>query len=154
MKISEYLSLDLINYDLKSKNKQEVINELATLLSSKYPELNHDTIITILNEREKLGSTGIGYGIAIPHGKLKINSDKLYISLGISKKGIDFNAIDGKPVYIFFVLLAPEQATKKHLMALAKISRILKKSTLKEKIINATSKEDIYKMIKEEDEKI
>jgi len=154
MKISEYLDEELINADLKSHVKVEVLEELSTILSAKYKELKKEEVIKVLTEREKLGSTGIGMGVAIPHGKLKIKEDKLYIAIGVSKEGVEFDSMDGNPVNIFFVLLAPEQSTKKHLQALAKISRILKKKPLRDAIISSGTSSEILKIIKEEDEKI
>ena len=154
MKISEFLDEQLIKINLKSKTKEDVLEELSEVLSDRYNELDKNNLVRILKDREKLGSTGIGMGVAIPHGKLKIEEDKLYIAIGISKNGVEFDSIDGKPVNIFFVLLAPEQATKKHLQALAKISRILKKKDIRESMINANSPEEVLKIIKGEDKKI
>ena len=105
----------------------------------------------MLLEREKLGSTGIGDGIAIPHGKLK-GLDRLVISFGRSRQGIDFDAIDGKPVHIFFLLMAPESSTGQHLKALAKISRMLKDPDFRSDLMAAKSAEEIYRKIAEKDE--
>ncbi len=153
MQISEFIDEDLIKTELESETKEEVLKELTTLLTRKYPELKEDEIVNLLIEREKLGSTGIGNGVAIPHGKLK-DGNHIYIAFGVSKKGIDFDAIDGKPVHIFALLLAPESQPAKHLQALAKISRILKKEEIRQKLLNSGSSEEFLKVIEEEDKKL
>ena len=153
MQISEYIDEELIETELKSSSKEEVLKELTSLLTKKFPELNEEEIVSLLIEREKLGSTGIGNGVAIPHGKLK-DGDRIYVAFGVSKKGVDFDAIDGKPVHLFALLLAPESQPAKHLQALAKISRILKKEKVRETLINANSPAEFLKVIEEEDKKL
>ena len=101
--------------------------------------------------RESLGSTGIGDGVAIPHGKVS-DLHELVVAFGRSKKGIAFDAIDGKPVHLFFLLLAPENSTGQHLKALAKISKMLKTPNFRKKLIEAKTKSDLYKAIVEQDE--
>jgi len=107
--------------------------------------------IDVLQQREKLGSTGIGDGVAIPHGKVS-DLHELVVAFGRSKKGIAFDAIDGKPVHLFFLLLAPENSTGQHLKALAKISKMLKTPNFRKKLIEAKTKSDLYKAIVEQDE--
>jgi PTS system nitrogen regulatory IIA component len=102
-------------------------------------------------ERERLGSTGIGGGIGIPHGKLK-ELQELSLGFGLSRAGVDFESMDGKPTHIFFLLLTPENSTGLHLKVLARISRILKNELLKDKLLAATTAEEIYAIIEEEDE--
>ncbi len=153
MQLSKYLDEDLIEPELKSTTKEEVLTELTNILTKKFPELNREEIITILKEREKLGSTGIGNEVAIPHGKLKKGED-VYLAFGRTTKGINFDSIDGKPVKIFLLLLAPESRPTIHLQALAKISRILKKQDVREKILNAKDAKEIFKIIEEEDSKL
>jgi PTS system nitrogen regulatory IIA component len=108
-------------------------------------------MIEVLLDREKLGSTGIGDGIAIPHGKLK-GLDSLVIAFGRSHDGIDFDSIDGKPVHIFFLLMAPESSTGQHLKALAKISRMLKDPAFRSNLMSAKSTEELYRNISDKDE--
>ncbi|MBM2837586.1 MAG: IIA-like nitrogen-regulatory protein PtsN [Deltaproteobacteria bacterium] len=103
-------------------------------------------------EREKLGSTGIGDGVAIPHGKLK-DVKVMMAAFGRSSRGVDFQAIDGKPVHIFFMLVAPEEMAGPHLKALARISRLLKEPSRRKAFLEAKSREDIYRLISEGDEK-
>lgn len=127
--------------------------EFALTLSKKFPDLKKDDVAHVLLEREKLGSTGIQDGIAIPHGKIK-TLPNLLILFGRSLEGIDFQAYDNKPTHLFFVLLAPENATSIHLKLLARLSRMLKNSNLREKLLQAKDAEAIYKTLCEEDEKI
>ena len=105
----------------------------------------------ILMEREKLGSTGVGESIAIPHGKIH-GLDDLHISFGRSRKGVAFDALDGKPVHLFFLLMAPDHSSGQHLKALAKISRMLKDIDFRKKLMNAKSRDDLYDVIREKDE--
>jgi PTS system nitrogen regulatory IIA component len=106
--------------------------------------------VEILLERERLGSTGIGDGIAIPHGKLK-GIQRIICSFGRTKAGIDFQSIDERPTHLFFLLLAPEDSASEHLQALARLSRLLKDDHLRKRLLEADSKEDIYRIITEED---
>jgi PTS system nitrogen regulatory IIA component len=105
----------------------------------------------VLLERERLGSTGIGDGIAIPHGKLRDIND-LVLSFGRSAEGIDFESMDGKPVHLFFLLVAPETCAGIHLRALARIARLLKNGTVRKKLAKVDSREDIFSIIQQEDE--
>ena len=119
--------------------------------------INHDVfknpeeLMRVLLERERLGSTGIGGGIGIPHGKLK-DLDSLVLGFGLSRNGVDFESIDGQPTRIFFILITPENSTGLHLKLLARISRILKNDPFKERLMNAADGDDIFNIIKEEDE--
>ena len=151
MKIAEVLKKDFILEQLASRTKGDVLKELADAVLSERTDYRPVDAVNVLLEREKLGSTGIGDGIAIPHGKLNIVDD-LAISFGRSKEGIDFNAMDGKPVYLFFLLLAPENAAGQHLKMLAKLSRMLKDATFRKNLLEAPSKEEIYRIILEKDD--
>jgi PTS system nitrogen regulatory IIA component len=151
MKLLDIIDKDLINADLKSKTKEDVLGELANMVAQK-EGLDVDQLVHVLEEREKLGSTGIGDGIAIPHGKLK-GLKKLIASFGKSSKGVNFKSIDGKPTHIFFLLMAPENTAGMHLKALARISRLLKDKKFRENLIDAKTADEVYKIIKEEDDK-
>jgi len=151
MKIAEVLKKDFVLEQLSSRTKGDVLKELADAVLSDRTDYQPGEAVNVLLEREKLGSTGIGDGIAIPHGKLNIVDD-LAISFGRSKEGIDFNAMDGKPVYLFFLLLAPENAAGQHLKMLAKLSRMLKDATFRKNLLEAPSKEEIYRIILEKDD--
>ena len=150
MKILDVLLKEAILSDLKANDKKGVLEELVTPVA-RIADINHDYLVKVLIERERLGSTGIGEGIGIPHGKVK-NLDSLLLGFGLSKKGVDFDSMDGQPAHIFFLLLTPENSTGLHLKLLARISRILKNDPFKQKLLHATNRDEIYSIIKEEEE--
>jgi len=150
MKILEVLPKEAIITDMKSKVKNEVIEELVASIS-KITGINRAELIRVLLERERLGSTGIGGGIGIPHGKLK-NLESLIMGFGLSRKGVDFESIDNRPTHLFFILLTPENSTGLHLKLLARISRLLKNESFKKKLMQATDNEQVYSIIEEVDE--
>jgi len=150
MRLRDILKLSSIEKNLKSTNKDDVLKELSNLLGEEIKDKKK--IVKILSERENLGSTGIGQGIAVPHGKVE-GLDKLVAVLGISKKGIDFNSLDGEPVYIFFLLVAPKDAAGPHLKALARISRILRDASFCDVLRRAQDEQLVYNLIVKEDEK-
>ncbi len=151
MNIQDMLKKEFIIEDLKSRTKKEVLVELADVFLRDDTDIDRSAVIEVLLEREKLGSTGIGDGIAIPHGKLA-GLEKLVVSFGRSVAGVDFDSMDGGPVHIFFLLLAPENSAGLHLKALARISRMLKDVSFRESLIKAETSEDIYNLIVEKDE--
>jgi PTS system nitrogen regulatory IIA component len=151
MNIVSMLKKDFIIEDLKAKNKRDVLSELSGSFLTAYGNLDHEGVLNALLEREKLGSTCIGEGIAIPHGKL-VGLDNLIAAFGRSVEGIEFNALDGKPVHIFFLLMAPENSAGQHLKALAKISRMLRDEDFRQQLLDATSQDDLYNVIKDKDE--
>ncbi|MBL0717369.1 MAG: PTS sugar transporter subunit IIA [Desulfosarcina sp.] len=150
MKILDLLKKDAIIADLKAKDKKGILEELVTPVAD-IANISRDDLTRVLLDRERLGSTGIGGGIGIPHGKIK-GLDSLIIGFGLSKKGISFESIDGRPTYIFFLLITPENSTGLHLKVLARISRILKNDLFKEKLMGSSDVDEIYNIIKEEDE--
>lgn len=151
MKIVEMLKPEYIIEALQSDKKRDVLLELSAPFLKSYPQLDPEVTLSVLMEREKLGSTGIGEGIAIPHGKLA-GLDNLIVCFGRSAAGIDFNAMDGNPVHLFFLLLAPENSAGQHLKALAKISRMLKDSRFRAKLMEAESRDEIFGMISQQDD--
>ncbi|MBU1054400.1 MAG: PTS sugar transporter subunit IIA [Proteobacteria bacterium] len=150
MKILEVLQKDTINTDLRSTDKAGVIEELVASVSGLTGKDSKE-LIDVIKERECLGSTGIGGGIGIPHGKLK-NLESLILGLGLSRKGVDFESIDGRPTHLFFLILTPENSTGLHLKLLARISRILKNDSFKNKLLKAADSNEVYSIIKEVDE--
>ncbi len=150
MKILDVLKREAVLYDLKSQDKKGVIEELAAPIV-RIADVNQAELVNVLMARERLGSTGIGGGIGIPHGKLR-GLDALLLSFGLSRKGVDFESMDGKPTHIFFLLITPENSTGLHLKLLAQISKILKNDPFKEKLLHAVDGDEIYRIIKEEDE--
>ena len=151
MKILEVLDKEAILVELKSDDKKGVLEELVTP-AARIAGVNHEEVMRVLLEREQLGSTGIGGGIGIPHGKLK-GLKSLVLGFGLSRKGVDFESIDGKPTHIFFLLVTPENSTGLHLKLLARISRILKNDLFKERLMQATDSIEILSIIKEEDDR-
>ncbi len=150
MKILDVLQKEAILDDLKARNKKGILEELVAPLAQSTGK-DHKDLVGVLMDRERLGSTGIGGGIGIPHGKIK-DLESLVLGFGLSRKGVDFEAIDSKPTHIFFLLITPENSTGLHLKLLARISRILKNDQFKERLQNATDREEIFEIIKEEDE--
>jgi PTS system nitrogen regulatory IIA component len=150
MKILDVLQRKAIIGDLKSQTKKGIIEELVVPVAQ-IADVNSQELVRVLMDRERLGSTGIGGGIGIPHGKLK-DLDSLVLGVGISRKGVDFESIDGKPTHIFFILVTPENSTGLHLKLLARISRILKNDSFTDRLKNAADGDEIFTIIEEEDE--
>jgi PTS system nitrogen regulatory IIA component len=138
---------------LKSATKKEVLAELSAIFTRGSSNYDQESMVNALMERENLGSTGIGDGVAIPHGKM-CGTDELLLSFGRSKKGVDFNATDGKPVHLFFLLMVPEGSRSQHLKLLAKISRMIKDAAFRKRLMEAESQSGLYSLIAEKDELI
>jgi len=151
--IVEMLEPAAIVAELKGTGKKEVLAELTDALVAANPLLNRDEVIRVLLERERLGSTGIGDGVAIPHGKLK-NLDRQLIAFGLSRRGVEFDAMDGKPARLFFLLIAPEDSIGVHLKTLARISKLLKAPLVRERLQAAADPLQIHAIIAEEEEKL
>ncbi len=151
MKITDILPKESIVPDLKGRTKKQVLEELIDAMLEEKPELDRERLMAVLLERERLGSTGIGDGIAIPHGKLK-DLDQLVLSFGKSGLGVDFESMDGKPVHILFLLVAPENCTGIHLRALARIARLLKNAPVRKRLVSVNTQDEIYGVIQQEDE--
>lgn len=148
MKLGDYLDKDLVLYDLASASKPEVLEELLAPVGVKYPEMDTDLAVRVLLDRENLGTTGIGDGIAIPHGKLE-DLEKVIVVVGRSVPGVDFAALDHKPCAIFFLVLAPEQVAGMHLRILAQVSRVLKDEAFRREFMEADSFEALWKLLEE-----
>jgi len=152
MKIMDFLKEGAIISNLKASDKEGVIKELVGLLEKKGEIADQEKVADLLMEREKLGSTGIGQGIAIPHTKTDQVKD-IVIGFGLSQKGLNFESLDEEPVYIIFLVLAPIDATGIHLKTLAKIARILKSKVFRNSLKSCKESKEIFRVIKEEDEK-
>jgi len=150
MKILDVLDKKAVVAHLKSDDKKTILEELSEPVAQ-LAGINREDCVRVLLEREQLGSTGIGEGIGIPHGKMR-SLKRLYLGFGLSKKGVDFDSVDGRPTHIFFLLITPENSTGLHLKLLARISRILKNQSFKDKLLKAASREEIIDIIKEDDE--
>lgn len=151
MKIMDILPKEAIIPELQGQSKREVLEELTGALVQHKPELDRSRLLEVLMERERLGSTGIGDGIAIPHGKLK-ELDNLALSFGRSSRGVDFESMDGKPAHLFFLLVAPENCAGIHLRALAKIARLLKNNNIRTRLGSAVTQDEIHEIIQKEDD--
>ncbi len=152
MKIGELMNKSLIIPNLSSKVKKDVLREMVESIVQQYKDVNSHELLRVLLEREELGSTGIGDGIAIPHGKVS-KIERLIVSCGRSIDGVDFQSMDGKPTHIVFLLIAPENSAGVHLKALARISRLLKDGDFRKSLMEANTAEDILDIIINEDEK-
>jgi PTS system nitrogen regulatory IIA component len=152
MKITEILNPEMVIPGLKGTTKTDVLRELAEALAKKFPEIKLEQLTAVLAERERLGSTAIGDGIAIPHGKLP-GVKKILGAFGRHPNGVDFESLDGNPTQLFFVLVAPEDSASLHLKALARVSRLLKDNAFRDRLLAAPDAAEIYRLIKEEDAK-
>ncbi len=151
MKLPEIIEEDNIIPELKAKDKKGVLEELAEAISRHEPSIDKGALVKVLVERERLGSTGIGDGVAIPHGKMNGVSRPI-ISFGRSKQGLDFDSMDGQPAHLFFLLIAPEDSSSVHLQVLAKIAKILKNRDFRKKLMEPGTKKEIYQTIVQIDE--
>jgi PTS system nitrogen regulatory IIA component len=151
MKIVEFLRPDGVIANLSGQTGQAALAELCRPLAEAY-KVEAQRLLETLLEREKLGSTGIGEGVAIPHGKVP-GLPGLVATFGRSTQGIDFRAIDGRPTHLFFTLFAPENSAGAHLKALARISRIFKNATFREALMHAGPADELYRLIETEDAK-
>jgi len=152
MWIGDFLDKKVIKVGLKSSTKGEVLEELTDLLEKTGKLTDRENFLQVIREREELGSTGIGYNIAIPHARSS-SIKSLVGALGISKEGIDFNALDKEPVYLFFLLAAPQNASGDYLKALAIISRFLRRRKVREALMKAEKLEDVQKIIESEEKR-
>jgi PTS system nitrogen regulatory IIA component len=150
--IRDLLQDDLIIEDIESTDKMGVLREFAGLLKSRGRVANEEQLLTVLAEREALGSTGIGDGVAIPHGKLSSIPETI-VAFGRSRRGVDYQSLDAKPVFLFFLLVTPVDRPGDHLKTLARISRILKNPALRADLKQAPHRQDIQRLIFEEDGK-
>ncbi len=151
MKISELLNPQAIVADLQAKDKHSALTELTDALVTCEPTLNRSQVLEVLLEREKLGSTGIGDGVAIPHGKLG-GIPELMLAFGRSTPGVNFESMDGQPAHLFFLLVAPEESVGVHLKTLARISKLLKDSAVRQKLLDAEDQQALYQVILDEEE--
>jgi PTS system nitrogen regulatory IIA component len=152
MKISEILDKRAVKMGMQATEKEEALKELVGVLAQVEDIGDPKGIVKTLIERENLGSTGIGQGIAIPHGKTD-KVKRLVAVLGISKNGVNFDALDGEAVYIFFLLVAPKSTAGPHLKALAQISRLLRDSYFCELIRRCKTEQEVFDLIRSEEEK-
>ena len=152
MKIADILPESLVIASLRGRTKEEVIGELAGHLAAVHTEIDAGRLVDVLWERERLGSTAIGDGIAIPHGKLP-GVKTVLGAFGRHLDGVDFQSLDGNPSKLFFLLVAPEDSVGLHLKALARVSRLLKDPEFRTRLLTAPDQAELYRTIREEDDK-
>jgi PTS system nitrogen regulatory IIA component len=148
----EILVRDAVILDLESTTKDEVLRELSGALAAAETSLKTDDVLDVLMCREALQSTGIGEGVAIPHGKMP-GLGRLMASFARSVKGVDFDSVDGQPTQLFFLLVVPEHSGGQHLKALARVSRFFRNADFRKKLVDAGTRDEIFQAIEEEDAK-
>jgi len=156
MKILDILTSEaLVAPALQGVDKAAVLRELATHLARERAAdgIDADQLVEVLWERERLGSTAIGDGIAIPHGKLP-GLQGVIGAFGCHPAGVDFDSLDGSPTHLLFLLVAPEDSVGQHLKALARVSRLLKDRAFRERLLAAPDRAALYALIRQEDEKL
>ena len=152
MKITDFLTVQTVIPSLASREKNAVLQELSEGLAANYHTLEQNKVLDVLLERERISTTAIGEGVAIPHGKLP-NVERVLGVFARSVAGVDFASLDGAPTHLFFVLIAPENAAADHLKALARISRLLKDDLFRRRLLAGKDGQELYTLIAEEDEK-
>ncbi|MCX7956689.1 MAG: PTS sugar transporter subunit IIA [Endomicrobia bacterium] len=150
MKIMSFLDTRCVVLPLKSKEKKAIIRELIEVLAQNNRVKDKEEAFRSVMKRENIGSTGVGSGVAIPHGRCSA-VDKLVGAIGISPEGVDFNSLDGEPVHFVFLILSPLEATGDYLRAISAVARFFKDRFFRESLKNVSSVEEAIKIIKQED---
>ena len=153
MKLGDFVDKERILLEIKGKEKDEVIEELASLFERTGVVKDKKRFVEKIKEREAIESTAIGDGIAIPHAKCE-EVERLSIAIERSKEGIDFNSLDGKPVYLIFMIAAPKEAKKEYLQVIAKIARLLHTKNCRKKLLSASTVDDVLQVIDEFDRRV
>lgn len=146
MKLSKFCEEDLVSFDLKAENKDDAIEELVDLASKSNMVRNRDEVLRAVQEREKLVTTGVGYGVAFPHAKTRALKG-IVIAFARSDEGIEFQAMDKKPVKLFFLIAAPEDAIGAHLNVMARLSFLMKSEKNREKLLNARTAGEVFMVL-------
>jgi PTS system nitrogen regulatory IIA component len=152
MKILDILLRDAVIVDLRATAKREVLEEICAAVAAAEPAADRGKLVEVLAERERLQSTGIGEGVAIPHGKIP-GLPRLVAAFAKSKAGVDFDSVDGQKTHLFFLLVMPEHAGGQHLKALARISRSLRDAAFRHAVETAETREEVLRAIEIEDAK-
>ena len=150
MRLSDFINKRLINLSLQAKGKKKTLEELTDLLARQRIIPDREKMVNVLLERESLGSTGVGNGIAIPHAKTDLTK-KIIVAFGKSEKGIEFDSLDKKPVYLVFLIIAPEEAHETYLRVLARISRLLHEERIRNGLRSAQSPRQVINLIRREE---
>ncbi|HEX9455271.1 MAG TPA: PTS sugar transporter subunit IIA [Candidatus Binatia bacterium] len=152
MKITDFLSVKTVIPALANHEKNAVVQELAEWVAVSYPGLERQKVLDVLLERERISTTAIGEGVAIPHGKLP-GVERVLGVFARSPRGVDFASLDGGLTHLFFVLIAPENAAADHLKALARISRLLKDESFRRRLMAGQTSDELFAIIAQEDDK-
>ena len=146
IKLSKFCEDDVVSFNLKGTTKEEVIAELVELSASSRMVKDEDELLKAVLEREKLVTTGVGYGVAFPHAKTRAVKG-IVIAFGRKNEGVEFDAMDRKPVQLFFLIAAPEDAIGAHLNVMAKLSYLMKSEKNRQKLMKAKYKEDLIEVL-------
>ncbi len=150
MKLNDILIREACIVDMKARTKKEALRELSEVLAGSVKGLDAAGLLDMLLEREKLGTTAMGDGIAIPHARIEA-LDRLLASFGRSRQGVDFDSVDGKPTHLFFLLVAPGREGSAHLLTLARLSRLLSSPEFRSKLLDVESSDDLFRVLEEEE---
>lgn len=148
MQLSEIIAIDRIKNNLDIQSKKRALEELSQLLTAGQTQLTSGAVFDSLISRERLGATGVGYGIAIPHGRIK-GCEKITGAFIKLDQGVDFNAIDNVPVDTMFALIVPEESTDEHLQVLALLASMFNEKSFREKLQSTKTAEEIFKLFSE-----
>jgi len=150
MKLTDILVRDACQVDVRGKTKPEVLRELSEALVACTPGLDRAELYAMLVEREKLGSTAMGDGIAIPHARIE-SLDRVLAVFGLSRGGVDFDSLDGQPTHLFFLLVAPGREGSAHLLLLARLSRLLGIDAFRARLREVGTTDELFRAIEEEE---
>jgi len=153
LKVTDFLDSNMVIPSLAARDKPSVLKEMTHWASSQCRSLDEQKVLKVLLEKEKQGSSAIGEGVAVPHGAVP-GLGRIQGVFGRSLEGVEFDSIDGRPTYLFFLLIEPESSAAEHLKAMARISRLLKNVTFRDRLLHGSGKEEIFQIIKEEDDKL
>lgn len=148
MLLTELLSVERIKIPLESQTKDELLRELVGVVAGSAGAPDREDVLRAVREREAVLSTGIGHGVAIPHGKSSAVGD-LRMAAGRAAEPVDFDALDGQPVSLFFLLVGPESAAGPHIKALSRISRLVRKDEVREKLVAAQTAEEFLSALQD-----
>lgn len=149
MRLADYLSVDAIETDFVATDKESTLRGLARLLSVGDGCLDEERVFQVFSDREQLATTGVGSGVAIPHGRLP--TDRVRMVMAISRRGVPFDTVDGEPAHIFMAVVAPEQHPASQLRLLARISRVLRDDGVRQRLLGAPDRESALRIVVEEE---
>jgi PTS system nitrogen regulatory IIA component len=150
MKLTDILIRDACRVDLHASTKLEALKELADALAHEVPGVDADQLLAMLIEREKLGTTAMGDGIAIPHARVE-SLNRLLAVFGLSRAGVEFDSLDGRATHLFFLLVAPGKEGSAHLLLLARLSRLLGSDRFRARLREVQSTDELFRAFEEEE---